>query len=190
MTPDVVGRLVAGLERDLQRLPREEEDLAATYRAFLAREGAAAVDRALGRAHITASAFVLSPDLDRVLLCFHRKGDFWVQLGGHLEPQDESVQAAALREAREEGGIVDLRPVTGGPLDLDRHDLGPGFSRCDTHWDVGYGFVADVDAPPRASDESEAVDWWPVGAPPERVPEGFPARLTRAADVARARLQR
>ena len=120
----------------------EQAVLRARYLAFLEEAGDAAIDRDLGRAHVTASAFVLSPGLDRVVLCFHRKGGFWVQLGGHVEPGDGSVGAAAEREAREESGLPDLRPIGHGPLDLDRHDLGSGFARCDTHWDVGFGFVA------------------------------------------------
>ncbi|MBW8810801.1 MAG: NUDIX domain-containing protein, partial [Lysobacter sp.] len=36
----------------------------------------------------------------------HRKGGFWVQCGGHLEPDDATLSAAALREATEESGIA------------------------------------------------------------------------------------
>jgi 8-oxo-dGTP pyrophosphatase MutT (NUDIX family) len=42
-----------------------------------------------------------------VLWCFRRKGQFWVQLGGHVDSQDKPVTAGAYREAREEGGITD-----------------------------------------------------------------------------------
>jgi 8-oxo-dGTP pyrophosphatase MutT (NUDIX family) len=90
------------------------------------------------------------------------------------------VRAAARREAVEEGGIADLRPVADVPLDLDRHDLGPGFARCDTHWDVGYGFLAPATSAPVVSAESDAVRWWPVDALPSAVPPGFAARLRRA----------
>ena len=176
-----------------QRLRRELADwrpstadqraLKADYERFLAEEHDAAVDRELGRAHVTGSAFVFTPDLGEVLLCFHRKAGFWLQLGGHIEPGDDSVQATALREAQEEGGILRLDAIGDAPLDLDRHGLGPGFSRCDTHWDVGYGFLAT--GTPTASDESEAVQWWPVDALPAEVPAGLGTRVRRAAQHAR-----
>src|SRR5665811_1849561 len=96
---------------------------------------APALARKGGPEHLTGSCFVLTPDLSRVLLCFHRKGQFWVQLGGHVEPGDASVAAAAYREAREEGGITDLRPFGSMPLDVDRHSLSSGFGACRVHWD-------------------------------------------------------
>ena len=44
-------------------LDADQRALADEYRAFALRRGAAAVERDLGRAHLTASAFVLTPDL-------------------------------------------------------------------------------------------------------------------------------
>lgn len=142
------------------------------------------LDRDSGPEHVTASCFVLSPDHSRVLLCFHRKGRFWVQLGGHVEPGDASVADAALREAREESGLEDLVPLGATPLDIDRHGLGDGFGRCGAHWDVGYGALADPAAPLLVSDESDDLAWWPVDALPADVPPGFPERLRGALDAA------
>jgi 8-oxo-dGTP pyrophosphatase MutT (NUDIX family) len=155
------------------------------YLDFLTLRGAAALDREAGRAHLTASCFVLTPDLENILLCFHKKGQFWVQLGGHIEPDDRSVSAAAFREAIEEGGIHDLDPISTLPLDVDRHDLGAGFTKCDVHWDIGFGATVARDAVPIASKESEAVQWWPVGSLPAKVPLGFGGRLNRIIDAAR-----
>jgi 8-oxo-dGTP pyrophosphatase MutT (NUDIX family) len=160
----------------------DQRALKSEYQRFLAEAGAAAVERDLGRVHVTASAFVFTPDLRDVLLCLHRKAGFWVQLGGHVEPTDGSVAAAARREAQEEGGIADLVALGDTPLDLDRHELGAGFTRCDVHWDVGYAFVAT--GVPSASDESEAVGWWSVDRLPRNVPPGFGARVRRAAQLA------
>jgi 8-oxo-dGTP pyrophosphatase MutT (NUDIX family) len=147
------------------------------YEAFVRTRGEPALARDGGPEHLTGSCFVLTPDLSRVLLCFHRKGQFWVQLGGHVEAGDASVAAAAYREAREEGGITELRPFGGVPLDLDRHALSSAFGTCQVHWDVGYVAFADVGAVPVVSNESEDVAWFDVERLPTHVPDGFPARL-------------
>ncbi|WP_227422394.1 NUDIX hydrolase [Pengzhenrongella sicca] len=151
--------------------------LKSEYETFLRLADASALDRHAGPEHLTGSCFVLTPDLSRVLLCLHRKGQFWVQLGGHVEPGDASVAAAAHREAREESGLVDLRPFDGTPIDVDRHALGDRFGACRVHWDVGFVAFADPGAAPAASDESEAVAWFDVDRLPPRLPPGFAARL-------------
>lgn len=157
------------------------------YRAFVADQGAAAVDRSLAAEHLTASCFVLSPDHSRVLLCFHRKGQFWVQLGGHLEPGDTSLADAALREAREEGGIADLRLESTLPADVHRHELAAAFGRCRVHWDVGFVAYAPASSVPLVSDESERVEWFDVDALPPGTPEDFAARMRTVLDEVRSR---
>ena len=151
--------------------------LAGEYKVFVGAMAAAALQRDGGLEHITGSCFVLTPDLRQVLLCFHRKGQFWVQLGGHVESQDKSVAAAAYREAREESGITDIRPLSTMPVDLHRHGLSSRFGMCRVHWDVGFVAFADVDAVPVVSPESEAVAWFGVDRLPAQVPEDFPLRL-------------
>jgi 8-oxo-dGTP pyrophosphatase MutT (NUDIX family) len=172
--------------------------LAAEYVAFVrgAGEGARAdaVRRDGGPQHLTASCFVLSPDLTRVLLCFHRKGQFWVQVGGHVEPNDATLAGAAFREAREESGLVDLRAfepdgvdahavdahaldTLAAPVDVHRHDLAAAFGTCRTHWDVGFVAFADPDARTAVSDESEDVAWFGVDDLPAGTPPDFPVRL-------------
>jgi len=158
-------------------LAPEQRRRKARYEAFVLEAGAAALSRDGGPEHLTGSCFVLTPDLSRVLLCFHRKGQFWVQLGGHVEPGDASVGDAAFREAHEESGIPDLRPHGSTPLDLDRHPLSGSFGPCRVHWDVGFAAFADADAVPVVSEESESVAWFGVDHLPDQVPDGFPARL-------------
>ncbi|MBX0301920.1 NUDIX domain-containing protein [Cryobacterium sp. 1639] len=156
--------------RDSQATLRDD------YLGFVTDAPQAALERDGGPEHVTGSCFVFTADLTRVLLCFHRKGQFWVQLGGHVEPTDWSVADAAYREAREECGIDDLAPLGTGILDVDRHALGGGF-RCSAHWDVGFAAIARADAAPVASAESDDVAWWPVAALPENVPPHFGRRL-------------
>ena len=114
-------------------------------------------------AHLTASAMVLDHTGAQVLLTLHRKGGFWGQLGGHCEPQDDTLAAAALREATEESGIDGLRLVDDAPVDLDRHALSTAFGTCGEHLDVRYAVVAPPGAEPVVSDESDELAWFSIG---------------------------
>ena len=58
-----------------------------------------ATARSCAPGHLTASAFVMSADGTNTLLTLHPRVGRWVQLGGHCEPGDGSLVAAALREA-------------------------------------------------------------------------------------------
>lgn len=73
--------------------------------------------------HVTASAFVLSPDGRQVLLIHHGKLHRWLQPGGHVEPGDVDVLAACRREVHEEVGLEGLEMVGDGLLDVDIHDI-------------------------------------------------------------------
>lgn len=83
-------------------------------------------DRAqLHPGHITASAFVLSPDRARLLLIHHAKLGLWLQPGGHVDPTDADVLAAAQREVLEETrvGTTPAADLVKGLLDVDIHDI-------------------------------------------------------------------
>jgi 8-oxo-dGTP pyrophosphatase MutT (NUDIX family) len=96
----------------------------------------------------------------------------WFQFGGHLEPADRSVRAAASREAAEESGIAGLR-VTPVPVHLDRHTLRGDFGRCREHLDVRYAATAPAGAAPVVSGESLDVRWWAV----DQLPPGHEEEL-------------
>ena len=130
--------------------------------------------------HLTTGAIVLSPSLDRVLLTLHAKAGMWLQFGGHFEPEDTTVLAAATRETREESGLPDI-VLDPRIVELHRHELlATAFGRCAEHLDIRFAGVAPDDADFAVSDESLDVAWWPAdGMPPETEAELGP--LVRAA---------
>lgn len=153
------------------------------YMTFLQDRGEAALERHGRPQHLTASCFIFTPELTHVLLCFHRKGQFWVQVGGHIDASDTSLVGAALREAHEESGLDDLTLIE-GVVDLDRHDLGSAFGPCRTHWDVGVVAFSPL-TQPQVSEESEQVQWFPVDALPSHMAGAVSQRITVMLDQLR-----
>ncbi|MFI7244177.1 NUDIX hydrolase [Streptomyces qinglanensis] len=111
--------------------------------------------KACSAGHITASAMVVDPRKDRVLLTLHRKLGRWLQMGGHCEPEDATLAGAALREATEESGIPGLSLLSGGPLRLDKHR-----TPCAWHLDVQYAALAPEGAVEAISEESLDLRWF------------------------------
>jgi 8-oxo-dGTP pyrophosphatase MutT (NUDIX family) len=120
--------------------------------------------------HLTAGALVIDHTGSRVLLNLHRKAGRWFHFGGHCEPGDTTLFAAAAREVREESGLTGLR-FHPDPVQLDVHTVAFCGERGDVdHLDVRYVAAAPPGAREVVSEESLAVRWWPVDALPELEP--------------------
>lgn len=107
--------------------------------------------------HVTASAFVLSPDRTQILLIHHSKLNLWLQPGGHTELSDADIIAAARREVEEETGITETTLEEGYPvlLDVDIHEIPPNKKRGEPaheHFDVRVLFRATTMAFSAGSD--------------------------------------
>lgn len=125
--------------------------------------------------HLTAGVLVLSDDGRQVLLNLHRKARRWFAFGGHLEPEDSTLVAAALREGTEESGLAGL-VVDPAPVHLSKHSV--DFCRIDdvprgTVWHLDVRFCATVPAGtvPEVSEESLDIRWFPVDALPTDEPD-------------------
>jgi 8-oxo-dGTP pyrophosphatase MutT (NUDIX family) len=129
--------------------------------AFLA-GGSDAFSRANPIGHVTASALVVDPEGKTTLLTHHAKLGRWLQPGGHVDSDDETILAAALREAAEETGLVGLSSDSGEIFDVDVHRIPAHAGRNEPehlHFDVRFLLLApnrDI----AISDESDDLRWF------------------------------
>ncbi|MBR6219635.1 MAG: NUDIX hydrolase [Clostridia bacterium] len=131
-------------------------------------------------AHFTASAWIVNPARDKVLMAWHNIYKTWAWTGGHADG-DGDLLRVALREAREETGIRDIRPVTGEiysleVLPVNSHVKRGQFVAAHLHLNVTYLLEADDTQPLRPKpDENSAVDWLPLQRAADNREEPFMA---------------
>lgn len=115
-------------------------------------------------AHMTASAWVISPDGRKVLMAYHNLYDSWAWLGGHADGETNLMEVAR-REAMEESGIRNLRPICDTifsieVLTVDGHVKKGKYVSSHLHLNVTYLFEADMeDQLAVKADENSAVGW-------------------------------
>ena len=88
---------------------QEERDRQAMLAAMAAHEDIFL--RSCAFFHMTASAWIVNARRDRALMAWHNIYRSWSWLGGHADGE-EDLLSVALREAREESGLVHVRPAS------------------------------------------------------------------------------
>lgn len=151
---------VEALLRELVPADPRERQFVEDMRGLLAEQSCFDRDHYIP-GHFTASAFVLAPTADALLLIHHRKLGRWLQPGGHFEADDPGALEAALREVTEETGVHALRRVGTGLLDADIHDIPPHKEiPSHRHFDLRFLFQAlDPSLAPTA--EVAGARWFP-----------------------------
>jgi 8-oxo-dGTP pyrophosphatase MutT (NUDIX family) len=137
--------------------------------------------------HLTVSGFVVHDT--KVALHWHRKIGAWLPAGGHIEPNEDPVQAT-LREINEEFGleaeIVPLNPqleYEGGPRQIERPyavlDCWPQPDH--GHVDLVYFCRAVSGYPGRCHDPENPIFWFGIdslergsASPSGETPVAFP----------------
>ena len=142
---------------------QEERDRTELLRRLRSGEDLYTRDNSAG--HLTASAWVVSPDRRRVLMAYHNIYDSWSWLGGHADG-DHDLLAVALREVREESGLTAVRPVSRSIysveiLTVDGHEKRGAYVSSHLHLNVTYLLEADPAEPVRCKpDENSRVGWF------------------------------
>ena len=127
-------------------------------------------------AHMTASAWVVSPDKTKVLMAYHNLYDSWAWLGGHADGEAD-LRAVAAREAMEESGIRQVRPLSDGPISVEilsvaGHEKKGRYVSCHLHLNMTYLFEADPEESLQIkADENSQVGWISVDEIPEKSTE-------------------
>ena len=130
--------------------------------------------------HVTASALVVDETTGRVLLRWHAKQQRWLQVGGHGDPGEHDPWLVALREAEEETGLTDLRPLDGGALfQVTIVDVVAAADEL-PHEHADLRYLLATDQPDDAPDEREgvALQWFTLGDALAVADDGL-ARLLR-----------
>lgn len=137
-------------QRQMLKLLRQEAD------GLLRRESTTA--------HFTSSALVFDPARTKVLLVFHNQFRSWSWVGGHADGETDLL-GVAIREAREETGIVQVEALSPAIQTLDilpvwGHEKQGRYITAHLHLSVGYALVAPLTQPLTVKpDENSGVRW-------------------------------
>lgn len=116
-------------------------------------------------AHMTASAWVVNPARDKVLMVYHKIYDSWSWTGGHADGETDLL-AVALREVQEETGVRHLRPVSRDifsleALTVDGHEKRGEYVPSHLHLNVTYLIEAsEADTLHVCAGENSGVRWF------------------------------
>ena len=69
-------------------------------------------------AHMTASSWIVNRDRTKVLMIYHNIYKSWAWTGGHADGE-ENMRDVAIREAMEETGIKNVKPIQEGIFSLE-----------------------------------------------------------------------
>lgn len=115
-------------------------------------------------AHLTGSGFILNKTRDKALMIYHNIYDAWAWTGGHADG-DKDLLAVAIREAKEETGIINIKPITTDIIAIDSlpvkaHVKKGKFVSAHLHLSFAYLLEADdTDELKIKPDENSGVRW-------------------------------
>ena len=108
--------------------------------------------------HLTVGAVTVADG--HVLLIHHRRLGIWIEPGGHIDPEDVTLEVAAARELVEETGVA-ATLVDERIFDVDAHDIPAARGEpAHRHFNVSYLFEAEMTPVVAAAEVLDAA-WIP-----------------------------
>ncbi len=117
--------------------------------------------------HITSSTFILNKAKDKTLMIHHNIYNSWSWTGGHADGE-ENLLAIAIKEAREETGVKNVKPIVSDIFSLDilpvlGHMKNGKYVSAHLHLSVAYLVEVNEDELLVVkSDENSDVKWIPI----------------------------
>ena len=114
--------------------------------------------------HFSASCWITNKEHDKVLLNYHNLYKNWGWLGGHNDG-DKDFLSVALKEAKEESGLTNIKPLLEDPISIEilpvtYHIKKGKFVSSHTHMNVTYLFEAsDKEELKIKPDENSGLKW-------------------------------
>jgi 8-oxo-dGTP pyrophosphatase MutT (NUDIX family) len=157
------------LSRYLACHPGEQDTLVPLLSGLAA--GTEVTARSATPGHVTCGAVVINT-AGKILMIHHNALDRWLLPGGHVDPSDPSLLAAALRELAEETGVSGQQAVSPPgldrvPLDIDLHQIPANPAKGEpAHWHADFRLAFHVTDPAVTLqlEEVSAHAWRPPSA--------------------------
>jgi ADP-ribose pyrophosphatase YjhB (NUDIX family) len=115
--------------------------------------------------HFTSSAIIVNPEMTKVLFIHHNIYNSWGWVGGHNDG-DKDFLKVSIKEAKEETGVVNIRPYNKDIIGLDsiyvyNHIKNGKFVSDHIHMNVTYLLVAsETEILTIKPDENSGVKWF------------------------------
>ena len=117
--------------------------------------------------HFTSSSFILNKERTKVLMAYHNIYKSWAWTGGHSDG-DNDLLYVAMKEAKEETGIKNVRPISNDIYSLELicvngHEKRGKYVGSHIHLNVTYLLEADEKEEIHIkADENSGVKWVPI----------------------------
>lgn len=118
-------------------------------------------------AHITSSGFIMNPSLDKVLMVHHNIRNTWAWTGGHADG-DANLLRVAVKEAKEETGVMNVVPLTEKIVSVDilpvlGHWRKGRYVNTHLHLSIAYVLVASENEVLKVNrSENSGVSWFTI----------------------------
>ena len=129
-------------------------------------------------AHVSVSAWIVSPNRQQVLMAYHNLYQSWAWLGGHADGETD-LKKVILREIAEESGLTDSHFLSEELfsieiLTVDGHQKRGSYVPSHLHFNCTYLLEADPKLPLRIQpSENSQIGWLAVQELPEKVSEDW-----------------